>query len=226
MVKVTTDNKIYIKILYWGRAGSGKTTILNTLYRLTREETKDISPISEITKIDRTSGATLYFDRCIFQSREQKQVFYHIYTVAGQKPFSILRKKLFDGTDGIIFVIDSQTQLFEDNLESLKELKSIAGNKLINQIPIIFMLNKHDLEDVISEEELIPMLKEEKLWYEHGHQLFAWNPLIYETCALFNMRKDVFRSFYECARRVALFHIYGLKGAPSEQKDSKLPFFS
>lgn len=226
MVKVTNDNKVYIKILYWGRASSGKTTILNTLYRLTKEENKDITPISEITKIDRASGATLYFDRCIFQSREQNQVFYHIYTVAGQKPFSVLRKRLFAGTDGVIFVIDSQTQLFEDNLESLKELKSIAGNKLINQIPIIFLLNKQDLEDVISEEELIPILKEEKLWHEPDHPLFAWNPLIYETCALYDMRKDIFRSFYECARRVALFHIYGQKGAPSETKDSKLPIFS
>ena len=226
MVKVTNENKIYIKILYWGRTGSGKTTILNTLYKLTRDEKKEIAPIGELTKIDRASGATLYFDRGIFQSREQKRVFYHIYTVAGQRPFSVLRKKLFDGTDGLIFVIDSQTQLFEDNIESLKELKGIAGNKLINKIPMIFMLNKQDLEDVISEEDLIPILKEENLWYEPDHPLSSWNPLIYETCALYDMKKNIFRSFYECARRVALFHIYGQKGAPNEIKDSKLPIFS
>ena len=226
MVKISSDNKISIKILYWGRAGSGKTTILKTLYRLTKEEKKDITPTSEITKIDRISGATLYFDSCVFQSTEQDQVFFHVYTVAGQKPFSVLRKRLFSGTDGIIFVIDSQTQLFEDNLESLRELKSIAGNKLINQIPIIFMLNKQDLEDVITEEDLIPILKEEKLWFDPGHQLFSWNPSIYKTCGLFNIQKDIFRSFHECARKVALFHIYGLKGAPGEKKESKFPIFS
>ena len=226
MVKISSDNKVLIKILYWGRAGSGKTTVLKTLYRLTKEEKKDITPISEITKIDRTSGATLYFDRCIFQSTEQDQVFFHVCTVAGQKPFSVLRKRLFTGTDGIIFVIDSQTQLLEDMLESLRELKSIAGNKLINHIPLIFMLNKQDLEDVITEEDLIQILKKEKLWFNPGHQLFSWNPLIYKTCGLFKMQKDVFHSFYECARRVALFHIYGLKGAPSEKKDSKFPIFS
>ncbi len=226
MVKVTNEKNIIIKILYWGRASSGKTTILNTLYKLAKEENKDIKPISEITKIDRASGATLYFDRCIFQSTEQNQVFYHIYTVAGQKSFSLLRKKLFKGTDGIIFVIDSQTQLLEDNLESLKELQSFARNKLINQIPIIFMLNKQDLDDVITEEELIPLLKERKLWYEPEHKLFPWNPLIYKTCGLYNIRKDIYRSFLECVRRVALFHIYGLQGAPKDKKDSDFPIFS
>ena len=95
MVKISSDNKVLIKILYWGRAGSGKTTVLKTLYRLTKEEKKDITPISEITKIDRTSGATLYFDRCIFQSTEQDQVFFHVYTVAGQKPFLLVLTELF-----------------------------------------------------------------------------------------------------------------------------------
>jgi len=226
MVKVTNDNKIFIKILYWGRVGSGKTTILNTLYRLTKEEKKAIAPTSEITKIDRTSGATLYFDRCVFQSTQQDQVYYHAYTVAGQKPFSVLRKRLFASTDGIIFVVDSQTQLIKNNIESLNELKSIAGNKLINQIPIIFMLNKQDLEDVISEEDFISILKKEKLWFDFGHPLYPWNPLIYKTCGLYNTRNNIFRSFYECARRVALFHIYGLKGAPDHKNGSDFPIFS
>jgi hypothetical protein len=226
MVKISKDNIVHIKILYWGRAGSGKTTILNSLYKLTKEDRKDITPTSEITKVDRASGATLYFDSCIFQSTEQNQVLFHVFTVAGQRTFSVLRKRLFAGTDGIIFVVDSQTQLFEDNNESLKELKTFAGNKLINQIPIVFMLNKQDLDDVISKEDLIPILKEEKLWHEPGHQLASWNPSIYETCGLFDTQKNVYRSFYDCARRVALFHIYGLKGAPAEKKDSKFPIFS
>jgi GTPase SAR1 family protein len=43
MVKID-GNKIYIKILYFGMYASGKTTILDTLYRLTKEENKDIIP--------------------------------------------------------------------------------------------------------------------------------------------------------------------------------------
>ena len=73
-----------------------------------------------------------------------------MYTVAGQRRFSPLRKKIFKGTDGVIFTVDSQTQFFEDNIESLKELKNVTRGKLIKEIPLIIMLNKQDLSEVIG----------------------------------------------------------------------------
>lgn len=204
MVRLTANNKAYIKILYWGMAASGKTTIVDTLYRLTKESEKDIVPIGDLTKISMASGATLYFDRGTFQSTNQKgkkNVTFHVYTVAGQKRFSPLRKKIFEGTDGVIFTVDSQTYLFEDNIESLKELKQTARGKLIKEIPLIVMLNKQDLKDVIGKEDFKHVLKDENLWYEPDHELYIRNPIIYKTCALYDKRKDVYRSFSECARR-------------------------
>lgn len=185
-------------------AASGKTTIVDTLYRLTKESEKDIVPIGDLTKISMASGATLYFDRGTFQSTNQKgkkNVTFHVYTVAGQKRFSPLRKKIFEGTDGVIFTVDSQTYLFEDNIESLKELKQTARGKLIKEIPLIVMLNKQDLKDVIGKEDFKHVLKDENLWYEPDHELYIRNPIIYKTCALYDKRKDVYRSFSECARR-------------------------
>ncbi|KKM60802.1 hypothetical protein LCGC14_1538200, partial [marine sediment metagenome] len=88
MVRFTADHKVYIKILYWGMAGCGKTTIVDTLYRYTKENEKDIEPTGNLTKISMASGSTLYFDRGIFQSTKQQsrgKVFYHVYTVAGQR---------------------------------------------------------------------------------------------------------------------------------------------
>ncbi len=55
MVRFTADHKIYVKILYWGMAGSGKTTIVDPLYRLTKEQKKDIEPVGNLTKIGRKS---------------------------------------------------------------------------------------------------------------------------------------------------------------------------
>ena len=205
MVRFTADHKVYIKILYWGMAGSGKTTVVDTIYRYTKENEIDIEPTGNLTKIAMASGATLYFDRAGFQSTEQEsrgKVFYHVYTVAGQKRFSPLRTKIFEGTDGVIFTVDSQTHLFEDNIESLKELKYVARGKLIKEIPLVVMLNKQDLKEVIGKEDFIPILKEEKLWYEPDHELHGRNPLIYKTCALYDQRKNVYRSFSECARRI------------------------
>lgn len=214
MVRWTADHNVYIKILYWGMGGSGKTTVVDTLYRLTKEQTTDIEPTGNLTKIAMASGSTLYFDRGIFQSTKQRKVFYHVYTVAGQSRFSPLRKKIFKGTDGVIFVVDSQTHFFEDNIESLKELKNITRGQLIREIPLILMINKQDLTEVIGEEDIKQVLKDEKLWFEPDNELYIWNPIIYKTCALFEKQKGIYRSFSECARRTGLYQIYGNGKAP------------
>ncbi|MCK4237829.1 MAG: hypothetical protein KAX33_01820 [Candidatus Lokiarchaeota archaeon] len=218
MVRVTADHRIYIKILYWGMAGSGKTTIVDTLYRLTKEQKKDIEPTGNLTKIAMASGSTLYFDRGIFQSIKERKVYYHVYTVAGQSRFSPLRKKIFKGSDGVIFVVDSQTHLFEDNIESLKELKKVAKGSLIKEIPLLLMLNKKDLTETISASEFEQILKEEELWYDPPHKLTFWDPIIYESCALYNKKREIYRSFYECARRTVLYHIYGNGTAPLDNE--------
>jgi len=209
------DGKVYLKIVYWGMGGSGKTTILKTLYRITKENKKEIVPIGDLQIIEKASGATLYFDRGLFQSTKQK-VYYRVYTVAGQKGFSPLRKKIFDKTedqtDAVILVVDSQTKFLKDNIESLLELKNLARNRLINEIPMIVMLNKQDLGDVIDEEAFKLVLKDEKLWYEPEHKSYNWNPLIYSSCAIFEQRKDIYSSFHECARRT--YHFYGDSNIP------------
>lgn len=218
------DGNIYLKIVYYGMGGCGKTTILETLYQLTKDGKKEIVPVSDLQKIDRTSGATLYFDRGIFQSTGKQKIYYRVYTVAGQKSFSTLRNKVVNKldaqTDSVIFVVDSQIKFFEDNIEFLLELKNVTNNRLIKEIPFIIMLNKQDLTDVIDEHDFISILKQENLWYDPKHELYIWNPLIYKTCALFKKEKDIYRSFYEIARRSGLYHIYGEGKAPIEKKFS------
>ena len=89
MVRFTADHKVYIKILYWGMGGSGKTTIVDTLYRLTKEQKKDIAPTGELIKISMESGSTLYFDRGIFQSTRERKVFLISFTLLRDKNLSI-----------------------------------------------------------------------------------------------------------------------------------------
>ncbi len=218
------DGNIYLKIVYYGMAGSGKTTILETFHKLTKDGKKEIIPVSDIQKIDRTSGATLYFDRGIFQTTKNKKVYYRVYTVAGQKGFSSLRIKVFNEldaeTDAVIFVVNSQIKFFEDNIEFLLELKNITREKLIKEIPFIVMLNKQDLKEIIDHEDFIQILKQEKLWFDPQHELNIWNPLIYKTCALFEQEKDIYRSFYEVSRRAVLYHVYGDGKAPLDKKIS------
>lgn len=196
-------------------ASSGKTTAVDTLHRLSQEQEVEIVAEGTLTKIDKADGATLYFDRGIFlQKKNERKLYYHVYTVAGQTQYSPLRTKVFSGTDGVIFVVDSQTHLFEDNIDSLKELKKVSKGALIKELPLLIMLNKQDLTEVISASDFQQILKDEGLWYEPPHKLAFWNPIIYETCALYNKKKDVYNCFAECARRTLMYHVLGNGSAP------------
>jgi len=222
MVRYTEDKKIFIKILYWGCAAGGKTTAVDTLYQLCSEQPMDVIPTGTLKKIAMASGSTLYFDRGIFQNKREKSLYYHVFTVAGQTRFGKTRKILFEDTDGVILVVDSQKNRLQDNIESLRELKKVAEGKLISEIPLLVMLNKRDLADIISIGEWENILKEAGLYFEHSDPLSEWNPLIYETVALHNSAQNVYRIFSECARRCVMYTVYGDGKAP-EKKKVKLP---
>ena len=225
MVRINRNGDLYVKLLYWGAAGCGKTTAVDTLYRLSKEKYSDIiEPTGELTKIAMSSGSTLYFDRGIFQSKKQNKIFYHIYTVAGQKRFSPLRRKIFTGTDAVIFVFDAQHSRNDDNIESLKELKNVAGmDRLISELPFLVMVNKQDLPNPMHKAEVEEILKKENLFFDPGHELYSWNPIVYESVALYNNAQNVFQVYSELARRSAIYQALGNGKAPITNKPSSLP---
>jgi signal recognition particle receptor subunit beta len=223
MVKFNENNEKFIKFVYWGCASSGKTTAIDTIYRLSQELPKsEVCPTAKINKIAMKSGATLYFDRGIFQSKNQKKTFYHIYTVAGQERFGPVRKKIFEGTDGIIFLFDGQKSRTEANINSLKELKRVAGGKLISQIPMVIMINKQDLPDTMKKGEVESILQKEDLFFEPGHSLYMWNPIVYETIATYENTLNIYQVFSELARRFTLYQVYGNGSAPDANNIIKL----
>jgi GTPase SAR1 family protein len=227
MVIINRAGEVFVKLLYWGCANSGKTTAVDTLYRITKELAKsEVEPTGSLTKIAMTNGSTLYFDRGIFQSKAQNKIFYNVYTVAGQVRFSPLRKKIFTRTDGVIFVFDAQRSRLEDNIESLKELKNVAEGEhlhLISHIPLLVMVNKQDLSNAMGKTDVELILQHESLFYEPGHPLYAWNPIIYETIALYERESNVYQVFSELARRVALYQGLGRGKAPQTTKPLNLP---
>ena len=218
LVKIDAEGKVFIKLLVWGCAGSGKTTAVDTLYNLTKEDGSNTSliPINDLTKIAMENGATLYFDRGIFQSKNEKNLFYHIYTVAGQDRFFPLRKKLFTGTDGIIIVFDSQNCNRERNINSLKELKNITEDKLISKIPLLVMANKQDLPDIMTKDDIYKILQEHSLYYPGEHELSLWNPIVYDTIALWNKKHNIYQIFAELVRRTTLYQLFNKKSKDRE----------
>lgn len=214
MVSKKSDGCVYFKLTYWGPSQGGKTTSVDALYSLLREKQSYITPVSDFQKIAMHNQSTLFFDRGVFKSGGR--VFFQVYTVAGQKRFVALRKVVFTGTDGVIFVADSEKSQWEENVEALEELVALterSGKKLIEDYPLIVMLNKRDLPTKIERNQIYDLLKQYELLYPPTHEFSLWNPLIYETVAIRGVK--VVRAFAECARRIVLYHSRGGGKAPA-----------
>lgn len=145
--------EITFKIVYYGPAMSGKTTNLRFIYDRLPEELK-----GKFTSIATQDERTLFFDFLPLDLGTIKgfSIKLSLYTVPGQAIYSLTRKTILRATDGIIFVADSQKQIFEKNIESLKDMIENMKEYGLNleNTPIILQYNKRDLDDIVSVEDL------------------------------------------------------------------------
>ena len=191
-MKIDGKGRIHFKIVYYGPTLSGKTTALRWLYTNVKGLKK-----GKLHELKSPDGRTMFFDYLPISTTEN--VIFDVFTVAGARRHRVVRQALLrdkDGTiavDGIVFVVDSSRRRLRDNIECLKEIKEILGDKLGKEIPIVFMLNKQDVWDAMSKRELIRILNIEDF------------PVV-ETVAI--RGKEVAKAFMVCAREIILKKLY------------------
>jgi len=156
------SKEINAKIVYYGPGLSGKTTNIVYIHKKLKPDSRG-KLISLATQTDRT----LFFDFLPINMGEigGYKVRFHLYTVPGQIFYNTTRKMVLKGVDGIVFVADSQKQMLEDNLESLKNLEDNLKEygKNLKDIPFVIQFNKRDLPDVMDMEELYAKLNKFKV---------------------------------------------------------------
>ena len=147
------SREINCKIVYYGPGLCGKTTNLQYIYDSTSPQAKG-KLISLATETDRT----LFFDFMPLELGTVRgfKTRFHLYTVPGQVFYDASRKLILKGVDGVVFVADSQEERMDANIESLfnleENLKS-QGYDLMT-VPYVLKLNKRDLPNTISVEEM------------------------------------------------------------------------
>ena len=145
--------ELVFKIVFYGPGLGGKTTTLQYIHAATKAEHKG-KMVSLATPTDRT----LYFD--FLPVRVPKvngmSVRLQLFTVPGQVYYEATRKLVLSGTDGVVFVADSQASRLETNQESIEDLEtSLAEHgRTLETIPHSFQWNKRDLTDLVSLEDL------------------------------------------------------------------------
>jgi len=150
--------EINCKLVYYGPGLGGKTANLQWIYDNTGSGQKG-KMISLATETDRT----LFFDFLpldVGTIRGFKTRF-HLYTVPGQVFYEASRKLILKGADGVVFVADSQDERMDANLETLENLREHLKEHNLNfaTIPYVLQLNKRDLPNVRSVEELSRQLQ-------------------------------------------------------------------
>src|SRR3954467_15574136 len=150
--------EINCKLVYYGPGLGGKTANLQWVYDNTGNGQKG-KMISLATETDRT----LFFDFLPLDLGTVRgfKTRLHLYTVPGQEFYEASRKLILKGADGVVFVADSQPDRMDANLETLENLKEhLQEHKLdFATIPYVLQLNKRDLPNIHSREELTRSLQ-------------------------------------------------------------------
>ncbi len=146
-------NEVTCKLVYYGPGLCGKTTNLEKIY-----ESPNMSNKGKMISMSTETDRTLFFD---FMPMELgtiggQKVRVQLYTVPGQVFYDATRKLVLRGADGVVFVADSQASMEGSNIESLENLKTnLRLNRLDpDKIPIVYQLNKRDLQNISSPEEM------------------------------------------------------------------------
>ncbi|MBV9690478.1 MAG: GTPase domain-containing protein [Ktedonobacteraceae bacterium] len=148
------SHEIHCKIVYYGIGYCGKTTNLQYVH-------KSINPSArgEMLSIATETERTLFFDflpldlGTILGFRTR----FHLYTVPGQILYERTRLAVLNGADGIVFVVDSQAERFEENAQSIAELEMNMDRigKDMHNFPFVIQWNKRDMPSALP----VPLLE-------------------------------------------------------------------
>ena len=143
------DKTLNVKIAYYGPAIGGKTTNLQVLYQ------NALSPrrgdfVSINSQQDRTILCDLLPLRaggfCGYDVRLQ------LLAMPGQSIYMVSRRAVLKGSDGVVFVANSATDRWHENIWSFNELNTHLRAQQLDPaaVPLVFQYNKRDLPQVLE----------------------------------------------------------------------------
>ncbi len=145
--------ELNLKIVYYGPGLCGKTTNLRMIFAALSPDRKG-KMMSLATELDQT----LFFDFLPVDLGSIKgwKLRYHLYTVPGQVYYNVSRKLVLKNVDGLIFVVDSQQERLDENIESFNNLQDNlkSYNLHLADIPMVIQYNKRDLPNILSIRDL------------------------------------------------------------------------
>lgn len=145
--------EINCKIVYFGTGLSGKTTNVQYIFEHTQQNNR-----GKLVTLSTENERTLFFDFLPLSVGEVRgyKVRFHLYTIPGQTFYEVSRQFILKGIDGIVFVVDSQAERMEANLESYESLEKALEKQGydLSRVPLVLQYNKRDVAGAVSIREL------------------------------------------------------------------------
>lgn len=196
------EQRMVLKLVYYGPALSGKTTNLLQLHELTEQQGR-----GDLMVLDTKGDRTIFFDLLPFflAAPSGLRIKIKVYTVPGQVRHDATRKAVLQRADGVAFIADSRPDQSLNNMHSFENLEqnlALVGLD-VGRLPLVVQFNKRDLAGLESEEVV------RKTWAPTGIPVFMASALqgwgVVET-----FRVLVERTFESLDRRWELDRRHGL----------------
>ncbi len=191
------ENKLIVKLVYYGPALSGKTTNLMRLHDLIGSANR-----GELMSFETKGDRTLFFDLLPLAIRSENGfcVKLKLFTVPGQVAHDATRKAVLSRADGVVFVADSLKSQGVSNFESFDNLEKNAHRVGLDfdNLPLVIQFNKRDLPDIVSQQDVFSR------WHPTGL------PITFSSALRGTGVAQTFRQLIEVTYR-RLDDLYGLK---------------
>ena len=141
--------EITFKVVYCGTPMGGKTTNLSYIHSRLDDGIR-----GDLVSLATANDRTLFFDFLPLDAPEigGYRTKFQLYTVPGQVVYNATRQLVLHGTDGIVFVADSQFERLGENLACLQGVE--AGLRQLGTslaaIPVVYQYNKRDLPNATT----------------------------------------------------------------------------
>ncbi|MDD5284410.1 MAG: hypothetical protein PHD54_01010 [Desulfuromonadaceae bacterium] len=161
--------EINAKIVYFGPAGSGKSTALQYIFSRIKPSLR-----GELKNVPAGVDNLLFFDFSPFDGPLSGgyRVRLHVYTLTGRVTNPATWKMTLKGTDGLMIMLDDSPDRISDNQESISQLRdflSVYGVGL-HDTSAVLQLNRFDQEQVVVDaEQLASSLDLAGLPYFHSY---------------------------------------------------------
>ncbi len=157
--------EINCKIVYYGPGLSGKTTNIEHIYSKISSDKR-----GKLISLKTDTERTLFFDFLPVNIGKVNgmNLRVHLYSVPGQVFYDASRRLILKEVDGIVFVVDSQAERMDANIESLSNLKRnlLMNSLLLENIPMVIQYNKMDLSNSMSVDEIRSVINPARKYQE------------------------------------------------------------